>query len=171
MIRRRLHTLRHQAGVSLIEVQLYAALFAVFIVVLSQLFANAVDLQVRNSATAAVDQEAKFVLQRLQFDGLRAAAVTTPSALGETTAVLAYTIGSQTYTYQVNNGVLELTNPEDTYAVTSPLVEIANFQVLRTGNLGGKHLLHVSFDANTSLANASASGAFTRSFSTVIGER
>jgi len=160
-----------QAGITILEIQMYGVLFAIFIVILSQFFASSIELQVRNTSTAAVDQEAKFVIQRLQFDGLRASEVTSPADLGQTAQNITYTIGGLANTYQLQNGVLQLNNNEGTVSVTSPLVTVSNLQVKRSGNPGGKHLLQISFDVDSSNDIAADSGKYSRSFSTVIGLR
>lgn len=113
---------------TLVETLLYMGLFAMFILVLSWIFVSILDVQLGSEATSSVEQDGRFVLNRMLYDIHRA-----------TTAVvsanqLQLTIGGVTNTYSLNGSSLQLVNNLGASRLNSFDTAVSGLTVVKAGN-------------------------------------
>lgn len=158
-----------RAGLTLIEMLLYAGLFSILIVVLSETLVAMLEVRIESQANAAVNQDSRYLLSRLSYDIQRSTATTVPNALGGSGGVLTLTIGGVSNTYQLNGTNLTLTNSNGTNVLNSPESKISNLTFRRLGNTGGEESVQIIYTI-TSTAQRD-SGPETRTFQTTMGRR
>lgn len=163
------HNFRDQSGVTLVEVLITMGLLSIFLVVVATLFTTSVDVQLRSRGYAAVTNDGRFVLARLNYDIARASAVTTPASLGGSGSSLALTINGNTYTYAIANGRLQLTDTLGTDYLTGSDDTVSGLTFTKVGNTGGLEAVQYSF---TLTSNGSDSGTTdTQTFSSTVERR
>lgn len=125
-----------QSGFSLIELLIYLGLYSVLIVVITQLFITLLDSRTEAENATMLQQESRYIAQRLAFDIRRATTVTQPATVGQTANLLELQIDGETYRYQRNiNGFIELVSPTSTASISSQ-VTASEFIVQKTGGSG-----------------------------------
>lgn len=159
-----------QAGFTIIELLVFMGILSVFLVVLTQIFQQALDIQLESTGSSGVDLTSNYVLHRLEHDVRRAASITTPASVGQTSPSLALVIGGATYTYALAGTTLTLTNDLGTFALTDPLIGVTDLSVTRRGSGTGNDSLSVSFTL-TSVTITTAGTPQTRQVNTTISLR
>src|SRR6266568_6925831 len=91
--------IKNSRGSTLIEMLLYMGIFAILLVVLTQIFSAIIDVQLESESTSVVSQDAKFLLARLNYDIQQSQNVLIPSSLGSQASTLQITSASTNYTY------------------------------------------------------------------------
>ena len=86
-------------AMTVIELLVFMGILSVFLVILTQIFQQSLDVQLESSASSSVNLTGNFLLHRLEYDIRRASAITTPGAAGQTTSTLSLVIGGVTHTY------------------------------------------------------------------------
>ena len=152
---------RDQRGVTLIELMVTMALLAGFLIILSTLFTNSVDIQAQTGSYAAITSDGRIVLSRLEYDIKRASAVTTPGSPGDTSSSLVLTIGGSTYTYSISNGRLQLDIDGSSDYITSDQATISGLSFQKLGNGGGKESVRYSFTITGQTSHETDSQTFT----------
>lgn len=155
-------------GFSLVEMLLYMGLLSILLVVMVDLFASSLDLQLESQSTTSVNRDARFLFSRLSYDINRAQSIVSPS-LGAQGSSLQLTIGGVNYTYAQNNGNLQLTNNNGTDNLNSYGTTISNLSFRTVGNVGGKHSVRISFTLTSTTERVS--GPETKNIETTIGLR
>ncbi len=158
-----------QAGFTLVEIILYMALVAIFIITLTDIFVSILDIRTESEATSAVEQDGRFILSRLHYDIPRSTSIINPANLGDTSDTLELDIEGITHTYSLVTNNLELEDGTGTFNVNSSeaTVSVINFQ--KIGNVGGKETIRIQFDIES--VTQRPSGPETRSFTTTVGRR
>src|SRR5690349_6381695 len=108
-----------QSGMTLVEVLVTMGLLSAFLVVIATLFTSSVDVQLRSRSYSTVVTDGRFVMEPLNYDIARASTIAIPDSLGGSGSALSLTINGDTYSYQLQNGQLELTDPSGTAILTS----------------------------------------------------
>ena len=98
-----------QKGFTLIELVIYMGIFCLLMVVMLQLLTAIFDVQLESQSTSAVSQDGRFILNRLTYDINNSINVISPT-IGNQGTSLVISDGNVTYTYQLLNGNLTLTN-------------------------------------------------------------
>src|SRR3989344_6072674 len=62
------NNLKTRKGFTLVEIILYMALLAVFLIVLTDIFVSILDIQTESEATSSVEQDSRALLARFNFD-------------------------------------------------------------------------------------------------------
>lgn len=96
-------------GFTLIELLLFMGIFSILMIVLFQLFISIFDVQLESQSVASVTQDGRFIVNKLTYDIKNATSVTMPAA-GASSQTLVISDGTTTYTYELDNGNLNLTN-------------------------------------------------------------
>lgn len=156
-------------GFTLIEVVLYMGLFAIFMVVMTNIYVSVLSIRLESESISAVEQDGNVILARLIYDINQASSVTTPGSLGTQSSSLAMVINSTNYTYALSGGNMVLTAGANSGAINSYNTTISNFSVLRLGNVGGKHSLQLSFTVTSKITKTS--GVDTKNFQTTVALR
>lgn len=156
-------------GFTLIELILYMGLFSIFLISLTQIFSSALELKLESEATSSVQQDSRYILERLSYDINRADSITTPSSIGLEDSTLAVVISGQTFSYSMNGNDLELTNPNGTFRMNGYNTSVSDLSFTRLGNSGGKNSIGISYTVN-SLAIQNK-GTETKTIQTTVGIR
>lgn len=162
--------IKNSKGFTLVELLIYIGLLGIMLVVLTQVFTSALDVQTETEAASFVDLDSRFIINRLTYDIHRAQSITTPAALGATNSTLQLVIGGTNSTYALNGGNLEITDSVGTDRLNSVGSTISAFTVKRLGNTNGKNSLQISFTI-TSTTVKNGGQPETKNISTTIGIR
>ena len=165
-----------QKGYTLIELVIYMGLLGMLLVILSQFFIGALNVQLVSKADSAVEQDGAYLLQRLTYDLHRATAVTQPS-LGQTVATLSATIVdsgvNNSYIYTIDGENMMLTIAGSPVQLNSDQSTISNFSLSRIGNSGqlqtAKDTIRVAFTVKSKAITSS--GAQSLDYQTTISLR
>jgi len=127
---------KHQSGFTMIELLMYLGLYSILIVVITQLFLTLIESRTEAENLTRLQQESRYIAQRLSYDIRRAESVTLPAQVGQSGNQLQLNIDGETFRYQVNvNGFLELVSPSGTASISSQ-VTADEFLVQKTGSIG-----------------------------------
>ncbi len=157
-----------QRGFTLVEMVLYMGLLSLLLVVMVDLFAASLDVQLESQAVSSVDRDGRFILSRFTYDINRADSIVSPT-LGLQANTLQLLIGGVSYTYTLNNGNIQLTNSFGTDLLNSFDSTISNMSFQRLGNTTGKHSIRFLFTITSKTTRPA--GPETKQFQTTIGVR
>jgi prepilin-type N-terminal cleavage/methylation domain-containing protein len=108
-------------GFTLIELLVYIGIFSILLVVLTEMLVSVLSLQLDSAATSSVDQDNRFIQQRLAFDIQRAKKAVANAG------TLTLTIGSTTYQYAASGSDLQLNGlPLNSYNTTISNLSFVN---------------------------------------------
>ncbi len=141
--------LHSQSGFTLIELILYMGLLSIFLVVLTDLLIQTLDVRTKSTAVTYVDSDAQYIQNRLQYDLRRASAVTSPATVGATASTLTMTIAGLSYSVASQSGNLVLTHAGVSQALNTSDTRLVSFSVTRIGNGTGND----TYQITTSLAS------------------
>lgn len=158
-----------ESGFSLIELLLYMGLFSIFLITLTQIFSSALELKLESESTSTVQQDSRYILERLSYDINRADSITTPAAIGTQGQLLSLVISGQTYSYTLNGNNFTLTNPSGTFQLNGFNTRVTNLSFLRVGNSGGKNSIQISYTINS--LTIQNKGTETKTIQTTLGIR
>lgn len=133
-----------RAGFTVVELLIYMGLLSILIVVLSQMFVTALNVQLESQATSSVDQDSTYVIARLSYDMQRADQIDIPASLGATTSELQLTIDGVSSSYQLNNGNLAVTRSGQTTQLNGYDSQFSSLSFQRLGNVGGENTIQVT---------------------------
>ncbi len=156
-------------GFTLVEMLIYMGLLSILIVIMVDLFASSLDVQLESQATSAVQQDARFLLSRLTYDVQNAQNVLVPATIGSQSASLQLSINSVNYTYALNNGNIQLTNNNGTDNLNSFDTTVSNLTFKKLGNGSGKDTVQIVFTLTSKVVRNT--GAETKNFQTTVGLR
>jgi type II secretory pathway component PulJ len=156
-------------GFTLVEIILYMVLLSIFLITLVDILVSVLDVQLESQATSAVDIDSRFISSRLNYDILRASAISTPANLGDTASSLALTIGGVQYTYSLSGGNLVLNDSSTSNNLNSSQSTMVSISFQKIGNTGGKETIHVVYTLQSETTRAS--GKESRTIDTVFGRR
>lgn len=128
-------------GFTVMELILYMGLLMILLVILSQLFTASIESQLSSQTFSYVQQDGRFVLNRLIYDIQNASSVTTPAALGQQSATLVIVVNGVTYTYSLTGPNLLVNGIRLNGFNTS----VSNITFQRLGNSGGKPTVKLGF--------------------------
>lgn len=159
-----------QLGMTLIELIIYMGLLSIFLVVLTSVFSSIINVQLESKSVSSVEEDGRYLLNRLTYDLRRASSITTPASIGGSGSTLALVIDGSTYTYSQNGTNLQLVSPAGTDIINSIDTQISNLNFRRIGNVSGKNTIVVSFTI-TSAIKKMGNVAETKDIQTTIGVR
>lgn len=132
-------------GFTLIELIIYMGLLSIFMVVMTDLLSQILDLRTQSTAQSFVTSDGNYLKDRLAYDIRRSTAIVTPATIGGTGSQLVLTIGGASYTYSVQNSALMLTTGGVANQLTTSDVSIASFSATRVGNGTGKDTIQLGY--------------------------
>lgn len=132
-------------GFTLVELIIYSSILSVFILILTDILVSVVGTQLSTQSTSSVAQDGRYIYTRLTYDINRAQSVSVPLNLGNTSNSFVLNISGTTYTYALNGGNLQITDPTGTYSLNSSDTKLSNLQFKRIGNVNGKHTFQFTF--------------------------
>lgn len=156
-------------GFSIVEMLIYMGLFAIFLTVLTSIFASSLDVRLESEGTSSVEQDGRYLFARLSHDIRRADAIVQPAGVGSASGTLILDVGGSNNTYSLSGDDLILTTPSGSDPLNGDRSIVSNLSFERVGTTAENQTIRVGFTL-TSLATR-ASGPETRTFQTTIGLR
>jgi len=160
---------KFKKGFTLVELILYMALMAIFLIILTEIFVSILEVKKESEAVSAVEQDGRFLLSRFNHDLNRATSVSTPATLGDSSSSLVLVIGGDTFTYSLSSGNLQITNTNGTDNLNSSGSTISNVSFQRIGPSGGEPTIKITYTVTS--ATERVGGAETKTFNTSVGLR
>lgn len=99
-----------KSGFTLVELLLYMGLLSIFLVTLTDLLVAILDVKEESSAVSPVEQDGRFIAERLAYDLYRSTGITNPGPVGAVADNLAFTVGATTYYYGISGTDLQFGN-------------------------------------------------------------
>jgi Tfp pilus assembly protein PilW len=124
---------KNRKGTTLVELLIYMALLAILLVTLTDMLVAILNIKVESEATSNVEQDGRYVIERLVYDIRKADAINSPS-LGGTSSSLSITVDGGTYSYAVSGDYLQLANTYGTNNLNGNTSVISNTSFKRLGN-------------------------------------
>lgn len=133
-----IHNNNHQAeqGFSLVELLLYMGLLSVFLVVISTFFVSILDVQSRALSSSELEENSKFISNRLKYELRSAESATNSAELGAASSSIVLIRDSVSYTFSVLDNTLQRASASATVVLHDDDVQLSNFSVVRVGNEG-----------------------------------
>ena len=165
--------LKGQKGTSLIELLLYFALLTIILSIATDLIIKSGEFSLEAKSQNVLQEDARFIGNRLAYDIHQATAVTTPANLGEASSTLTIMVGVEThiYTLLVNNFQYQEVAGSNTQTanLNSNLTKINSVSFQRLGNPGGKPTIKIIFEIKD--VKGTKGGPIKKTFETVVGLR
>lgn len=158
-----------QKGITIVELLVYMALFSVLLVILTDIFASALNAGLNAEAYTNVETDGRFLLAKLSSDIKRADTITLPENPGEANSTLTLVIDDNTQTYSLNGENLEQVTVDGTFQLNSSETTIANVSFQRLGVLGAGNSIKVEFTVISKAQDTS--GNEIQTFTTTVGLR
>lgn len=160
---------RKTHGFTLIELVLYMGLFVGFLIIMADVFLATLDVQAESEASSAVQQDGRYILARLMYDGGRSQELVAPTSLGQEAPVVQLLIDGASFTYGPSGTNLVLIGPDGTNILNSSESKVTGFNVQRLGDTNGKPTLRVHYTLTSTVKRNK--GPETQTFQTTIGLR
>lgn len=147
-------------GFTLVEVLLYATVFAIAASFLVGILVIALRVQNRETASAEVTQQAEFVMQNIQYYVRGSALIDLDVPNGQATSTLKLlTTGSSTdptliYANATKTAIYIKQGSSEAYRLTNDKVNIGNFNVTKYENPGGHAIAQIDLTLNYNTSTA-----------------
>ena len=162
--------LKQKIGFTIVELQVYMGIFAILLIVLTQIFVTTLNTQLTSQATSEVSQDSRYILARMSYDIHRADELLLPPNIGNQQDKLRFKIGTDTYEYNQTNNNLILNVNGTSYQLNSYDNNISNLQFKRLGNTTtSSPIVGISFTLKSLVQKPS--GQEIKNIETVIGLR
>lgn len=158
-----------QKGFTLVELMIYALLFSVIILLLTEVFISTIESRLESEATSYVAIDSRSILSQLMRDITLADAVSTPSSLGEMSALLELQTGGIHRTYTLVNNDLVISDGVSNNVLNGVGSKVTNLSFKRIGNVGGKPTIQIKFTIESTTKRVGKSEI--RNFQTTVGLR
>lgn len=163
---------KHQKGVTIIELLVYIGLLSIFLIVLLDVFTSVLSSKLESQSTAAVSQDSRYILSKLNYDITNADSVTSPASFGSPSNSLVIVEGGSSYTYSLNGSDLELTTPAGTAKLNGNDTSVTGLSFTKLGNPSvndNKPTIKISFTVKSQIEQPS--GQEEQTIDTTIGLR
>ena len=155
-------------GFTTIELLVYITILAVLITVLASIFGGIIDGKLESEATSSVDQDARYILAKMNYDMQSASSIASPAAgLQGSTLQISVNSTSQSYTLSGNND-LQVTKGGQSDNLNSADTFVSNLTFKRIGNGNSDDTIQMQFTL-TSKINKRANTTETKTFKTTFG--
>nr|MBI5455685.1 prepilin-type N-terminal cleavage/methylation domain-containing protein [Candidatus Levybacteria bacterium] len=162
---------KREEGFTFIELLIFMGIFSILMLAMFQLLIAIFDVQLESQGTSAVSRDGRYILNRLTYDIKNATTVTNPG-LGSQGQSLSLKEGVTTYTYELTNGNLTLTNSTTgtTDQLNSINTSVSNLNFLTLSDISTQNkTVTVSFTINSKVLRRE--GINTESFNITMGTR
>lgn len=162
---------KNKKGFTLVELLLYLGIFSIILTVTLQMFGSVFELQLESQAVSSVDVDGKFIVNRFNYDIARASSISLPVALGASGSALTIVVNSQSLTYSLSDGNINLNNASTgtTDQLNSTETKGSSLSFTRVEGSAGKDLIQMSFILNSEVTQRR--GKEIRDFKTTGGLR
>ena len=148
---------------------MYMGLLSILIVIMVEIFASSLNVQLESASSSSVQQDGRFLLARLTGDIQNAQSVVVPASIGAQSSSLQVTINSINYTYALSSGNIQLTNNNGTDNLNSLDTTVLNLSFQRLGNASGKSSIQIKLTLTSKVARKQVTE--TKNFQTTVGLR
>lgn len=156
-------------GFTLVELLVYFALFSILLVVITNLFIDALAQRDRDSLRSSLQQESEYVLAKLRHDVLNADAIIHPALSGESSPTLELDVGGDTYTYSLDSQRLLESGPDQQSYLTSNNLRVSDFEVENRSGTATSQTVTITFTLTATQLDGSEYGS--RVLSTTVTNR
>lgn len=156
-------------GFSMIELLVYMSLFSIVIVLLADMFASLLSVQLKTQSTSYVEQDGRYILTRLMRDVATAQSIATPSLGGQTTPTLTLTLPADTYTYALTTGNLTLTTGTGIDVLNGFDTTVSNLSFTKITNTGAKDTVRINYTVTSK--TKTPTGTKSVDYQTTVGLR
>lgn len=164
----KIHT-KALSGFTLMEIVIYMGLLSILLVVLTTIFLSILDAQLESQTISSVQQDGRFVINKLIYDINRANDISVPANVGEESNTLELSIGGANYKYDLAGGKLRLNINNNINSLNGFDTTISNLTFQRLGKVGGKNSIKVGFTIAS--ITQRTSGAEIKNFQTSVALR
>lgn len=158
-----------QKGFTMVEMLMYMGLLSLLLVVMVDLFASSLDVQLESQAVSGVDQDAKFILGRLAYDIRRADTIVLPILGSTSSGTLTLIADGSQYSYSTQSAALVYSTSNETNYLNSFETTAENVLFQRLGNNGGKNAIKITLTIKSKTERSS--GQETRKIETTVVTR
>ncbi|OGK13623.1 hypothetical protein A3C98_04430 [Candidatus Roizmanbacteria bacterium RIFCSPHIGHO2_02_FULL_37_15] len=161
-----------KSGYTLVELLVFMGIVSILLAILSNMFAQIVDVRQESESVSSIEQDGNYILTRLAYDVLRAQIINTPASLGQNDSTLDISIDGVNNLYTANNGILTVTNNNGSFQLNGANSSISNLDFLRLGNPADterEDTLRISFTVTSRIVRSS--GPESKNFQTTVGLR
>jgi len=140
-----LNSVKNKKGFSFLELIIYIAIFATFLMVVVSIFSIIVSSSAKEEARAEVKQNLRFALEKITDEIYAANDVTQPIADGTSGNVLALTVNGAPVQFSVSGGILQKTMGTTTENITSNkvIIDVSSDIFKRIGNVNAKPTIQI----------------------------
>lgn len=158
-----------QRGTTLVEMLIVMGLLAIFLLVMTTIFTSTLDVQNQSNTYSSVLSDGRFIMARINYDIATSTSITTPSTLGVTSSSLVLTTATNSYTYALSGGNLQLTDNTGSANLNSSGTVVSNLSFTKLGNAGGKNTTRYTFTLTSTSKHSGATDSQT--FTSTAGRR
>lgn len=139
---------KHQSGFSLVEILIYMALMGIFMTVLLDIFVTTLNIKLGSERTSSLNQDMRFVLQKISYEIANADSVTIP-ATGSASTTLRLTSPTGTKIFASSSGNLVLTASGATMNLNGPDTTLTEISFQNVSVSGLKPAVKFTFTLNS----------------------
>ena len=158
-----------QKGVTLVEMLIVMGLLAIFLLIMTTIFTSTLDVQNQTDAYSSVLSDGRFIMARINYDIAISTGISSPTGLGVTSTTLALVTATNSYTYALSGGNLQLTDSSGTANLNSGGTVVSGLSFTKLGNTGGKNTTRYTFTLTSTAKHAGTTD--TQTFTTTAGRR
>lgn len=144
-------------GTTFIEVLLYIALLSVVIIFITDIILQTLSFMIEARNISYLDSDARFINTKIRNDIRRADTILSPQTVGQTTSSVGFVYDGANYSYSLNNGALEITDPNGTYRINSDQTTVSGFSVQNASYTTGSPTLNFSIILQSRTVSSSIS--------------
>lgn len=169
----------NQVGATLIELLLYLALLTIIATIATDILFSSGEFSLEASSKNILQEDGRYIMNRLTFDIHRATTITTPASFGGSgtnSLQLDLTIGfspTETHVYSLAGNYISFQGSVGVSLqpanLNSNQTKITNLKFIRLGTVTGKPTVKISFDLES--VKPLKQGINKQSFETLVGTR
>lgn len=165
-------TSNFKRGYTLIELLVFMGIVSILLVMLTNMLASIIDVRQESESISSIEQDGNYILARFAYDIQRAQTINSPASLGQNGFSLDISIDGINNLYNLNNGILTVTNNNGILQFNSANSSVSNLNFLRLGNAGDtarEDTVRVNFTVTSRIVRSS--GPEAKNFQTTVGLR
>lgn len=139
-------------GFTIIELLLYMGIFSILLLVIFNLFLNALDLKAISESFSSVQEDGRFIVTKFENDITNANSITSP-AIGSSSNTMQFVLYGTSYTYRLNNNNVEFIAPDGTYILNGHNSQVKSLSFQNIGNVSGKQTIQLKITLQSLVAH------------------
>ncbi len=162
----------NQKGFSIVEIIVYVGLLSIFMLVLLDVFITILNARLEAESTSTLNQDARYVLSKLEYDIGNADSVTMPLNNGDSSNTLVLTQEGIDKTYSLDgSGNFLISSGFSSYKLNGEDTDVTDLSFKKLGNSepGDKPTIKISYTVRSKIIRKG--GTQTLSFNTTVGLR